>query len=441
MHYLYWIAVVLAITLGNTQAAALPDDDEAASAAENDAFRYAAYTSMISCRSHAADAQRAEQEEKEVDSNKKEAIRLATLRQNALEIAAAGWGDPQSLITLAAKLRDTDPVQAVKWLLRGANQGDEFAKEVLLGNFTYRYVEGALANKACFRKALAWLTQEAEQGNVQAQRQLASWHKEGRYGLEPDLGQAISWLEKGTESDDTYSQRDLGLIYESDTAPGRRAQNLERAFTLLSQFVRSVEHTPILELCALARIHESKGSEQDLQQAFNLYNQARDPYSVLDPRAMRGMARLYESGHGVEQDVAQALVFFHLGGASEDAMRLADIVFNPAITPLHAAESAFLPHVLSWALIRPSIEQLQPFFNSIPTRNAGMRTCLAGTPLLNGMHEIVISFIGFEKFTDSYCQKLFSPSQLFSSSYTPEQIVILCNFLKANLPKQETQAD
>ena len=119
---------------------------------------------------------------------------LASLRNRAKKINA---NDPQALrqlsheILLSAK---EDPVQHKRGILilEQAAEGDPDSQYVV-ANY-YLSLETPAEDET--KKGLIWLTKSAESGHRQALRRLIEVHKEGKFGLTPDLYKAKHYSEQ-----------------------------------------------------------------------------------------------------------------------------------------------------------------------------------------------------------------------------------------------------
>jgi TPR repeat protein len=113
--------------------------------------------------------------------------------------------------------------------------------------------------------ATNWWRKAAEQGNVEAQNNLAQAYELG-YGVEQDLRQAADWFQRAAERNHATSQFNLGVLYEL-----------------------------------------GKGVPQNAAQAAYWYRRAAE--QGYGP-AQLNLAAMYELGHGVPQDFTQAATWY-----------------------------------------------------------------------------------------------------------------------------------
>ena len=116
-----------------------------------------------------------------------------------------------------------NPIKAVHWLTKAAEQGFEEAEKILCclyeggeGTFDamdqfmlgecYRTGDGVTRS---MREAIRWYTKAAERGFVRAQIMLALSYKDGN-GVPQDLSKANEWFRKAAEAGDSYAQNFLG---------------------------------------------------------------------------------------------------------------------------------------------------------------------------------------------------------------------------------------
>ena len=99
--------------------------------------------------------------------------------------------------------------QDVISLVKKAEQGDANAQF----NLALYYEEGKDVEKDMV-KAIYWYSKSAEQGNADAQFNLALCYEYGK-GVEEDITKAIYWYAKAAEQGDADSQINLGYIWET----------------------------------------------------------------------------------------------------------------------------------------------------------------------------------------------------------------------------------
>ena len=98
-----------------------------------------------------------------------------------------------------------DNVEAVKWLLKSANQGNAEAQSLLGSSYT----SGPTMDKV---ESLKWFRKAAEQGDVGAQMMLGLIYLYGD-GVAKNEAEAMKWLRRGADKDDPRCQLFLGTLY------------------------------------------------------------------------------------------------------------------------------------------------------------------------------------------------------------------------------------
>jgi TPR repeat protein len=149
--------------------------------------------------------------------------------------ALAEKGDAHWQRTLAGYYKDGDyiesknPVEAVKWYRKAAEQGDELAQNQL--GLIYYYGELGETNRV---EAAKWFRRAAEQGTSTAQAFLGSFYMTGDGGLLIDFLEAFKWSTLATQDrqfQDPLARLNLSLLARAMT-PGQisEGQRLVREF-------------------------------------------------------------------------------------------------------------------------------------------------------------------------------------------------------------------
>ena len=100
-----------------------------------------------------------------------------------------------------------DMVVAAQWWTKGAEQGNAEAQYNLA--FMYDYGEGVAEDD---KQAVYWYTKAAEQGFARAQYNLAFMYDNGE-GVAEDDKQAVYWYTKAAEQGNAKAQYNLALMY------------------------------------------------------------------------------------------------------------------------------------------------------------------------------------------------------------------------------------
>lgn len=93
-------------------------------------------------------------------------------------------------------------------LLENAEQGDVNAQFDL----ALRYNQGSNGVKKDYKKAEKWYRKAAEQGDADAQNNLGVMYANGQ-GTPKDEAEAVKWYRKAAEQGEAYAQNNLGVMY------------------------------------------------------------------------------------------------------------------------------------------------------------------------------------------------------------------------------------
>ena len=251
------------------------------------------------------------------------------------ELAAqAHAGDTQSMHGYGLRLlRGAGTAQQLRtgyeWLLKAADRGHVEAQ----------YLVGAMSKDA--RKSARYLLLAASQGHPRAQFDIGLRYDEGR-GVERDVAQAMRWYGKAlaqgnmaacynvgklwsfggngvtdadtpaqwyrerAEEGDAVAQWVAGLCHQS----GQAGAALDRD-EAIRYFRLACAQTFGPAICSVARTYEQGiGVAQDLTEALRLYYQAAN---LNVPEAMFRLGCMHRDGSGIPADSAQALAWLKKG--------------------------------------------------------------------------------------------------------------------------------
>ena len=156
-----------------------------------------------------------------------------------------------------------DPVQAVYWYRRAAEQGHDAAQFEL--GVMY---ESGLGVKRDPQQAAAWFRKAAAQGHARAQNQMGRAYELGR-GVRADPAEAARWYAKAAEQGYTPAQANLGRLYLRGLGVRR---NITRAAKLLHQAAARRDPEALFQM---GWMHEKGvGQPRDPRQAAALYRRA-----------------------------------------------------------------------------------------------------------------------------------------------------------------------
>ena len=186
-----------------------------------------------------------------------------------------------------------------------------------------------------YDEAFAWYMRAAEQGHASAQREVGLFYSMGR-SVRKDYTEAMNWYKLEAEQNEPYALRDLGLMYargdgvEADTVEAMwyymqaveqgyigayhdlgnlyLIYNMEREPDKAAEwFAKGAEAGDSFSAFDLAKMYETgDGVEQSYAKAFDLYMQ----YSDYHSEAQYNLGRYYEEGLGVEADREQAIAWY-----------------------------------------------------------------------------------------------------------------------------------
>jgi len=163
-----------------------------------------------------------------------------------------------------------------------------------------RYYKGDGVAKD-YKQAIYWLTKSAEQGNQIAQTTLGYIFYKGE-GVPQDHAQAIQWYSKAAEQGNVDAQRNLGILYNNpESAPRDQKQ-------AVAWLTKAADQGDLAAQFNLGLIYERGSSlvPKDSKQAVSWYTKAAN---LGNPNAQLNLGRMYGKGDGVPQDIKQAYIW------------------------------------------------------------------------------------------------------------------------------------
>lgn len=167
------------------------------------------------------------------------------------------------------EISNEDQLEIVKMLQEEADEGNAEA-QYQIAMFTECGLDGYQKN---LKKALELYQSSALQGHAGSKRALGEFYEEGK-GVPKDLKKAIKLFEEAANQGDAVAQFHLGVNYENGT-----------------------------------------GVVKDLRKALNWYELAANQG---DAAAQFNLASMYESGTGVEKDLRKALKWYEMAASQGD---------------------------------------------------------------------------------------------------------------------------
>ena len=150
-------------------------------------------------------------------------------------------------------------------------------------------------------EAAKWFMKAAEQGYMDAQKNLASCYKEGIGVLQND-GKAFEWFEKAAIQGDIVAQNNVGYFYSLGIGV---EQDYSKAF---EWFKKAAEQGQSVAQTNLAGCYEKgRGVAQDYEKAFEWYYKAAEKG---DDEAQTAVGIFLQHGKGIKRNYVEAFEWF-----------------------------------------------------------------------------------------------------------------------------------
>lgn len=244
-------------------------------------------------------------------------------RLSKLEIksrAPTGELSPLQRARMAVWTRDY--AKALELLRPLAEQGDAEAQDELAGMYA-----GGWGIPQDYAKALEWFRKAAAQKNAVGTYNVGRIYDNG-WGVAKDPAEALRWYRAAAELGEPDAQGRLGYLLATAPEPSYA----EAAKWFRTSIERGHEHG----VYWIGRLHEEGwGLPKDLKQALRLYREAA---VAGDPDAQARLGVLYRDGRGVERDDEKARLWVVRAAAqgNPDALALYDAYYRPRIPQLPA---------------------------------------------------------------------------------------------------------
>jgi uncharacterized protein len=138
-------------------------------------------------------------------------------------------------------LHKKNPIEAVKWYRKAAEQNDAGAQYGL--GVCYFFGQGVPQDYA---KAFEWFHKSAEQNFAQAQSNLGACYAKGK-GVAKDEVEAVKWYHKAAEQNDGQAQYNLGYCYAKGEGVTKDYVEAYKWFDLASsQDVADAKHNLVI---------------------------------------------------------------------------------------------------------------------------------------------------------------------------------------------------
>jgi TonB family protein len=231
---------------------------------------------------------------------------------------AIAQGTSTQAMTPGAELRvgnqyfaKQDYANAMIWYLKSADQGNAQAQE----NVAWFYEHGR-GVKQDYAEAMAWYRKAASQGSPKAEGSIGWFYEQG-LGVSQDYAAAMSWYQKASEHGSIAVQTNVGWLYQNGLGV---KQNYSEA---LNWYQKAASKGDALARNNIGTLYENGlGVDRDPKLAMAWYYQAADQGSAI---AERNVGRLYKLGLGVQQDYGKAANWFRKAAEQGDADAQVDI--------------------------------------------------------------------------------------------------------------------
>ena len=155
----------------------------------------------------------------------------------------------------------------------------------------------SIANAEVFAATFKEVLQKAEQGDSDAQLEVAARYEDGN-GVTKDIQEAVAWYTKSAAQGNSVAQSTLGYIYQYGQGVPRDPQA-----ALLWDRKAAEQGDSYGQLNLAVMLDEGVDVPEDNQQAAEWYWKAA---RQGQPRAQLNLGVMYMNGEGVEKDLKQA---------------------------------------------------------------------------------------------------------------------------------------
>jgi uncharacterized protein len=209
-------------------------------------------------------------------------------------------GDLSAQRTLANDyFLDDEPVKAFKWALLASKQGDASSQHTL----GVLYKRGFADQKVDIKEAVRWLTKSADQGDELAQQELFEMYYDGD-GVRKDIKKAVKWL-KELANNSQSAQLQLAVMYENGEGVAKDYKQMTRWLikaainnSTRAQFTLGINYYWGLRVL------------KDYKEAVKWFTKAAEakdtPFESFNNHAQEKLARMYIDGKGVLKDYSKA---------------------------------------------------------------------------------------------------------------------------------------
>ena len=217
-------------------------------------------------------------------------------------------GHAASAFQLGVTYVQTDPAEAVKWILLAAEQ-EHAEAQAMLGRLYY-IGRGVPQD---YSETLRWYRRAIEQDDPRAQFYLGLMYYNG-HGVPQDESEAVKWIRRAADQGDAEAQFEMGGTYSAGAGVPQDYAEAARWYTRAAdqgyvdaQFLLWLYH------------HEGRGVPKDPVEAARWLRMAAEQ-GHADAQFKLGM--LYVEGDGVPQDATEAVKWLRRAGQQGHAQTL-----------------------------------------------------------------------------------------------------------------------
>ncbi|WP_424244807.1 hypothetical protein Dip510_002078 [Elusimicrobium posterum] len=229
---------------------------------------------------------------------------------------------------------EQDVYEAFNWYIKAAHQGKAEA-QFLVGAIYFKGLYGFEKN---YKDALIWFSKAAAQGfepaagyleffdelsqlildanngDAQAQYELASRFSSGRGVEKQDYLQALKWYEKAAAQNNGSAAFNIGLIYYNGNGVKKDYKKAFQYFNLAKKLdIALADHM------LAAMYYYGQGTEKDYSKSLEYYKAYSKVAGGIDqPTIYTKIADMYYNGEGTAKNLTEALHYYSLSAKEGD---------------------------------------------------------------------------------------------------------------------------
>jgi len=202
---------------------------------------------------------------------------------------------------------DQEPAEAFKWALLASKQGDACSQHTL----GVLYKHGFSDQTADIKEAVKWLIKSADQGYDMAQEELFEMYYDGD-GVPKDYEKAIKWIKEIAKNDkhNSGAQYQLAMMYENGEGV---TKDYKQMIKWLIKAAKNDSKKAQLNL-GVIYYHGDKGVLKDYKEAVKWFEKAAESedslFESFNTWAQEKLAGMYYRGEGVLKDYKKAEKYY-----------------------------------------------------------------------------------------------------------------------------------